>query len=117
MPPNPRMQPTGRSGPAAPLGRRAPVSALWNVGLCGRRLEGLQLMRKSLGRSRASGQGASQLKCERCGEREAEVLHTNLVRTAERDDARTQHLCRNCANVDPNAMQAGVDRFSSPKRI
>jgi hypothetical protein len=28
------------------------VSALWNVDLCGRRLEGLQLMRHPLGRAR-----------------------------------------------------------------
>jgi hypothetical protein len=49
--PNPRMQPTG--GEALPSVRpQGAVSALWNVGLCGRRPDGLQLMRKSLGGQR-----------------------------------------------------------------
>jgi hypothetical protein len=48
--PNPQMQPTGRSGRHPPLGHSAPWSALWNVGLCAGRLEGLQLICKSLGR-------------------------------------------------------------------
>jgi hypothetical protein len=43
------MQPTGRSGAESRSGRLS-VSALWNVGLCGHRLEGLQLMRISLSR-------------------------------------------------------------------
>jgi len=47
--PNPRMQPTGRMGAELRSGKRS-VSALWNEGLSGRRLEGLQLMRISLGR-------------------------------------------------------------------
>jgi hypothetical protein len=44
------MQPTGRTGAPASVGAALSSSALWNVGLCGRQLEGLQLMRKSLGR-------------------------------------------------------------------
>jgi hypothetical protein len=46
--PNPRMQPTGRTGRGPPLGHSAPRSALWNVGLCAGRLESPQLMRQSL---------------------------------------------------------------------
>jgi hypothetical protein len=44
-----------RQAGGAPASERAEpsVRALWNVGLCGRGLEGLQLMRQSLGRSRA----------------------------------------------------------------
>jgi predicted metal-binding membrane protein len=36
----------------AAMGMVTAVSAQWNIGLCGRRLEGLQLMRKSLGGGR-----------------------------------------------------------------
>jgi protein-arginine kinase activator protein McsA len=54
------------------------------------------------------------LKCERCGEREAEVLQTNLVRTVERDEAQTQHLCRVCAPVDPATWAAGVEQLLKP---
>ena len=48
-PPNPRMQPTGRSVPGS---ARALIAEgdQWNRGLCGRRLEGPQLMRISLDR-------------------------------------------------------------------
>jgi protein-arginine kinase activator protein McsA len=51
------------------------------------------------------------LKCERCGERDAEILQTNLVRTGERDEAQTQHLCQVCATVNPAAWQAGLDQL------
>jgi hypothetical protein len=34
LPPNPRMQPTGRSGADFRSGKPS-VGALWNVGLCG----------------------------------------------------------------------------------
>jgi len=49
--PNPRMQPTGRGGPASRSGVTLPVAKQWNR--CGP--EGLQLMRKSLGSSPAVG--------------------------------------------------------------
>lgn len=51
------------------------------------------------------------MRCERCGEREAETLATNLVRTEERNEARTKNLCRACANVDPDAMRTGLARI------
>jgi protein-arginine kinase activator protein McsA len=51
------------------------------------------------------------LKCERCGEREAEVLQTDVVRTAELNEAQTQHLCPVCAKVDPAAWQAGLEQM------
>jgi hypothetical protein len=38
-------------GHGVPLGPQSAVSALWNVGLCGGRLEGPQLMRMSLSSS------------------------------------------------------------------
>jgi protein-arginine kinase activator protein McsA len=51
------------------------------------------------------------LKCERCGEREAEVLLASLVHMTERNEAQTQQLCRVCANVDPAAWQAGLEHI------
>ena len=35
LPPNPRMQPTGRRGAKLRSGHSAPQALLWNVGLCG----------------------------------------------------------------------------------
>jgi hypothetical protein len=49
------------------------------------------------------------LKCERCGEREAEVVFANVVRTAEGEEAQSQQLCRGCAKVDPAAMEARLE--------
>jgi protein-arginine kinase activator protein McsA len=51
------------------------------------------------------------LQCERCGEREAEVHQTTLIRTGEAGEAHTQHLCKACASVDPAAWQAGLDQL------
>ena len=48
--PNPRMQPTGRVGPALHPGAALLEASSGGAGLCGRGLEGLQLMRMSLGR-------------------------------------------------------------------
>ena len=58
-----------------------------------------------------TGLRSQPLKCERCREHEAEVHHTNLVRTAERNEAQTQHLCRVCANVDPTVWQAALEQM------
>jgi hypothetical protein len=51
------------------------------------------------------------MKCERCGEREVEIAFTNLVRTEERNEARSEQLCRVCANVDPDGMRTGLARI------
>ena len=51
-PPNPRMQPTGRSVPSSARALIADGDQ-WNEGWCGRGLEGPQLMRMSLGRHTA----------------------------------------------------------------
>jgi hypothetical protein len=48
-PPNPRMQPTGRSARRSVRAAASAGAARGSVGLCGRRLERLQLMRMSLG--------------------------------------------------------------------
>ena len=48
------------------------------------------------------------MKCEHCGEREAEVQRVNVVRSAEGEDARTENLCRVCASFDPNAMRSAL---------
>ena len=50
-PPNPGTQPTGRGGPELLGAPRSQWPFRGSVNLCGRGLEGLQLMRKSLGRS------------------------------------------------------------------
>lgn len=47
-PANPRIQATGRSGEAARSGRSS-MGALWSVGLCGRELDGLQVICNPLG--------------------------------------------------------------------
>jgi hypothetical protein len=52
--PNPRMQPTGRSVPSSVRALIA-LGDQWNKGLCGRRLDRPQLMRKSLGRNTETG--------------------------------------------------------------
>jgi len=46
--PNPRMQPTGRDGRTSLRARGSQWPSSGGIGLCGRRHEGLQLMRKSL---------------------------------------------------------------------
>jgi hypothetical protein len=51
------MQPTGRRGAGSARAEGSP-SALWNVGLCGRGIEGLQLMRMSLGSTHVAPPGA-----------------------------------------------------------
>jgi protein-arginine kinase activator protein McsA len=48
------------------------------------------------------------MKCERCGEREAEVLRDQLVRTAEGEELRRSQLCAHCGNVGPG-MPAFTD--------
>jgi hypothetical protein len=48
--PNPRMQPTGRGGPQLLVDALLPVATQWKHQFVWRGLEGLQLMRKSLGR-------------------------------------------------------------------
>jgi hypothetical protein len=62
--PNPRMQPTGRGGPEFPAGAALLGASQWNVSLYGRGPDGLQLMRKSLGRLQPlQSEGQSQSIC------------------------------------------------------
>jgi hypothetical protein len=45
------------------------------------------------------------MKCQRCGEREAEVHSAHIVRTGERDEARTELLCTVCATFSANDLR------------
>jgi hypothetical protein len=48
------------------------------------------------------------MKCQRCGEREAEVHHTNIVRTEGRGEAQTEQLCTVCANFDASDLRGSL---------